>query len=466
MAITSHIAPCPPDFPAHWRDILEENVAIYRRLPEGLTMRVEELMPWFIEKVSWEWSHWGAEVPDQELQKVCVACEACLLIARRSVKDYAHFKKFIFFPVDLTVVKENSDAVGDAWHSGKIRQGWEWTQTGMEDGADNYNVTIHEFAHMIDYRNTPSDSVPHFEDAAVEREYKAFMKSEYADICRAWKKKSGNDVIRKYATTADAEFFTCATEAYFERSEMLQFLRPRLYDWMKRIYGMDPVEWPERVSHWDLRDERRTLMKWERTACWKDAELPEWKVPAEQYEEFLEQEELQRIRNEREQERQQELIRQRLERQRLEQLAKEEAARHRRERERLERKERERFLVNNRTVMLEHPNGRPRLKYRLVEGHRDGKMQRWDEAGRLREETEYSRGRKHGVVVFYYADGQKELEGFFSRNQRAGIWRGWHEDGEPSFRSEYREGQLHTWEQFGENGQSRTYSKEKNRFEL
>ena len=196
MAITSHIAPCPPDFPAHWRDILEENVAIYRRLPEGLTLRVEELMPWFIEKVSWEWSHWGAAVPDQELQKVCVACEACLLIARRSVKDYTHFKKFIFFPVDLTVVKENYDAVGDAWASGKIRQGWEWTQTGMEDGADNYNVTIHEFAHMIDYRNTPSDSVPHFEDAAVEREYKAFMKSEYADICRAWKKKSGNDLLR------------------------------------------------------------------------------------------------------------------------------------------------------------------------------------------------------------------------------------------------------------------------------
>jgi len=59
---------------------------------------------------------------------------------------------------------------------------------------------------------------------------------------------------------------------------------------------------------------------------------------------------------------------------------------------------------------------------------------------------------------------EKEMEGFFALNLRAGIWLGWHEDGSPSFRSEYREGELHTWEQFGEDGKSRTYGKVKNRF--
>ena len=91
-------------------------------------------------------------------------------------------------------------------------------------------------------------------------------------------------------------------------------------------------------------------------------------------------------------------------------------------------------------------------------------MQRWDEEGHLREETVYARGRKHGTVVYYYPNGQKEMEGFHALNRRAGNWQGWHEDGTRSFRSEYREGELHTWQQFGVDGEVRTYGKVKNRF--
>ncbi|MDG2212698.1 MAG: hypothetical protein P8M70_02615, partial [Verrucomicrobiota bacterium] len=116
------------------------------------------------------------------------------------------------------------------------------------------------------------------------------------------------------------------------------------------------------------------------------------------------------------------------------------------------------------TVVLEHPEGLPHLKYRLVDGHRDGAMKRWDKEGRLREETEFSRGRKHGKVIYYYTNGEVELEGNHSLNERAGVWIGWHEDGTPSFRSEYTNGELKKWEQFGEEGKLRTYGKVKNRF--
>ena len=138
--------------------------------------------------------------------------------------------------------------------------------------------------------------------------------------------------------------------------------------------------------------------------------------------------------------------------------------RERKEKEESEHKARERYLLNNRTIIVEYPNGTPQLKYKLVNGHREGLKQRWDEEGQLREETELIRGKKHGRVVYYHANGEKEMEGFFALNHRAGIWQGWHEDGSPSFRSEYREGELHTWEQFGEDGKSRTYGKVTNRF--
>jgi len=54
MAIVSHPAPFPPGFKPKWRDILEKNVALYRRLPEDLTLVVEEMIPWFVGKVLWE----------------------------------------------------------------------------------------------------------------------------------------------------------------------------------------------------------------------------------------------------------------------------------------------------------------------------------------------------------------------------------------------------------------------------
>ena len=215
MAITSHLAPTPPGFKVRWRDILEKNVAIYRRLPEDITLEVEELIPWFIEKVQWEWSHWAPKDSEKEVHKVCVACEACLLIARRSKDDYKGFKKFIFFPKDLTPARgEDCNAAGDASPSkGRVRQGWYWTRYGMEDGIDNYNLTLHEFAHVLDFREKKSDSVPHFDKRSVRREYEAFMEKEYKDICRAWEYKTGCEVIEEYATKR-IEFFTVATEAF------------------------------------------------------------------------------------------------------------------------------------------------------------------------------------------------------------------------------------------------------------
>ena len=49
----------------------------------------------------------------------------------------------------------------------------------------------------------------------------------------------------------------------------------------------------------------------------------------------------------------------------------------------------------------------PQLKYKLVDGHREGLMQRWDEQGNLREETEYSRGRKQGMIPITIPMGKR-----------------------------------------------------------
>ena len=482
MAIFSHMAPVPPGFKPKWRDYLEEHVALYRRMPEELTLCVEELVPWFIKKVTWKWEPWVGPKPDEEMAKVCVSFLACLLIVNRSKKDLEHFHTFVFHPASL---KDDDGETWAGWANprGYIEQSWPSTLRGMQDGEDNHCTTIHEFAHMIDFRTTATDSIPHFDSTSALKEYRAFLESEYVDICKAWEKASGCAAIRKYATTKKVEFLTCATESFFENSERLKFLRPQVYRWMQRIYKMDPNQWAarnqwaERVSIGELKNIRNYQWdQWNFKTTWDSkrnlTELlwPEG-VPAKEYPawndaeiERRKGEVLARIEREAREvaERAARERKEKKERERKEREAQEKEQRERREE--AERKVRERYLLNNRTVIVEYPNGMPQLKYKLVDGNREGLMQRWDEQGNLREETEYSRGRKQGMVTYYYSDGQKEMVGFYILDERAGLWRGWHEDGTKSFQSQYRDGELYRWKQYRHDGTDQTYSRAKNRF--
>ena len=444
VAITSHDAPCPKGFKREWRETLELRVAIYRRLPEDLTAELESLIPWFIEKVNWSWH---AGLRPQEMHKVTVACEACVLILRRNKKDYSKFREIEFFPRNLKSVGEE-DWAGSANQS-RVRLGWYWAEQGMEDGCDNYNVVLHEFAHVLDRMpDNRSRADPHIEKSDLANDWKSFAEAEFKDLCKRWERKSGLRVVREYGTTNKAEFFACSTEAFFERSEELKLCRPRLYEWFENIYGVDPSPWPDRVTQADLHTARRLGQP-----VVEDHE----RVHRER-QKRREDERRERLRQERE--RAQLAAAERAEQEEAERKQKEEE----RKRKEEERHARLRWLALNRTVTVFHPSGIPHLKYTLVDGKRDGVMQRWDEQGNLREETEYVKDMKHGKVVYYYPSGKKEIEGFFSRGQRASVWRGWHEDGTLKYRSEYRDGELTGWKNFLEDGETETFGSERNRF--
>ena len=243
--------PFPERFKPDWRDILELRVAIYRRLPEDLTADLEALIPWFIDKI--EWSAHGAVTLTEEM-KVCVAAEACLLIVRRSKDDYKQLRRVKFSPRDLSTFGEESKWAGDASRT-IVRMGWYWTQIGMEDGEDNYNLTIHEYAHVLDAAHDgKSEASIKLGDYKTTREWLKFAKESYKRLCRLWDRDAHykEPVIRKYGTTNMAEFFACATEAFFEVSRQLRLAEPDIYKWMKIIYGMDPAQWRERVDYRDL----------------------------------------------------------------------------------------------------------------------------------------------------------------------------------------------------------------------
>ena len=230
---------------------------------------------------------------------------------------------------------------------------------------------------------------------------------------------------------------------------------------MRKIYKMDPAQWRKRISIAELHDFRGTLWgKWSNASRWRNRafEIESWPrgVAAADYIKWAEKERGPKWREQRDKlvKTNQKLLWPELKRE----------IEGERKRKEEERKKQELHILNNRTVVIDFPNGMPQLKYKLVHGLRDGLWQRWDEQMVLREEVEYMGGYKHGKVTYHYPSGKTKLTGFYQMNERAGVWEGWHEDGTRSFRSTYDNGQLQLWEQYDADGVSRSYGKAKNRF--
>lgn len=231
-------------------------MAIYRRMPEDVKRDLEALIPWFIDKVEWS-SHDGFRLT--EAIKVCIAAEACLLIVRRPKDDYRHFRRIKVCPKNMSSFNEEAKWAGDANRT-TVRMGWYWAEHGMEDGEDNFNLVIHEFAHVLDFaHDRQAEADIKLADYKSSKEWLAFAKKSYCRLCKLWDRNTRftEPVIRKYGTTEIAEFFACATEAFFEVSKQLKLAEPEIYDWMEKIYRMNPASWPERLDYSDYIRQRK-----------------------------------------------------------------------------------------------------------------------------------------------------------------------------------------------------------------
>ena len=138
---------------------LQNNVALYRRLPAEFLPDLLAMIPDFIKQVNWEEKN-GQKITEEI--KVCIAAGACLLVLRLpyGLKTYRKFRTIQMFPTEFSPLGEDS-RLGDA-NAHRVRLGWQWVQKGMSDGEDGFNLVLHEFAHVIDGASLDSktDGVP------------------------------------------------------------------------------------------------------------------------------------------------------------------------------------------------------------------------------------------------------------------------------------------------------------------
>ena len=231
-------------FPEEWKQCLIRNVKHYSRLPIKLQVELHHLIHIFLDEINIEVKGFQ-RLTDK--MRLCVAAEACLLILNRGFQDYRH--------VECVEIWKSKPEGTDNWDGDaiakRVRLNWHWAKVGMEDESDNYNITLHEFAHILDNADDRvAQSVPVPVLSPDRKTWEEMVDREYTRLEEAHKSGKGH-VIKEYGLHTygeekrRAEFFPCATEAFFEQSTRLKTECPEIYEILKTFYQLDPISWDQ-----------------------------------------------------------------------------------------------------------------------------------------------------------------------------------------------------------------------------
>tara|TARA_B110000438_G_C15761614_1_gene627566 strand:+ start:333 stop:1493 length:1161 start_codon:yes stop_codon:yes gene_type:complete len=277
--------------PVEWREIIENNLGWASRIPKELKGQWEQRILTFMQSVKFVDEGVGRIT---DVMRVCVAAEACVLIINRPIFDYRHLYEIHLWPNHI-----RGQDIGGAANFHEVDLRWDNLAETMSSSNDGYNITLHEFAHVIDNADDgEAQSIPLTKSSPGYDQWVRMLDEECAKLKRAYRsvpEKSDGDcpkcgegnirmwegqqrcwkcgyivegkvdpevkekaskvkdpeaghVIREYGTLikedgSRPEFFTCATEVFFERPAALLQDCPRVYEAMKDFYRVDPAEW-------------------------------------------------------------------------------------------------------------------------------------------------------------------------------------------------------------------------------
>ena len=223
------------------RQIIRINIGLYGWVPSELMDPWEERIITFLEyfPITFEKKDEATEE-----MKILVAAEAALLIVQRPMSDYRHLRV-------VHLWKDQIDGQGNALGTAnrhEVNLSWQYLKMHIRKARDGHNLTLHEFAHLIDFADDGvAQSIPVAQGALCFDEWKQVVDIEHERLMKAY--ESGkNYSIRAYGGYEcikgnKPELFSCGTSAFFERGARLQRESPDIYKLFQKFYGIDPASW-------------------------------------------------------------------------------------------------------------------------------------------------------------------------------------------------------------------------------
>ena len=223
------------------RQIIRSNIGLYGWVPNELISPWEERIITFLE--SFPITLEGKDEATEEM-KILVAAEAALLIVQRPMSDYRHLRV-------VHLWKDQIDGQGNALGTAnrhEVNLSWQYLKMHIRKARDGHNLTLHEFAHLIDFADDGvAQSIPVAHGTSCFDEWKQVVDKEHERLMKAY--ESGkNYSIRAYGGYEcikgnKPELFSCGTSAFFERGARLKRESPEIYNLFKKFYGIDPASW-------------------------------------------------------------------------------------------------------------------------------------------------------------------------------------------------------------------------------
>lgn len=232
-------------FPADWHQLLQDQVPLYRSLPEDLQRKLQGHINIFLDHKVFVGCD-GFEITDKV--RLLIAAQACLLTLNLDNHFYPGFESILVYPSTYEAPTTHVDGylhtdmmdlrAGESWERGPLVLAWDEVWHGSLTAGDGYNVVLHEFAHKLDEENSRGPGLPRLHDPSQYADWARVLGREYEQLCQ-----HGSDVIDNYGATSPEEFFAVASEAFFEMPLALHHHHPELYEQLQRFYRLDPLSW-------------------------------------------------------------------------------------------------------------------------------------------------------------------------------------------------------------------------------
>lgn len=253
--------------PSDWIAILKSNVSLYSILPDALRNELHSHVQLFLA----DKEYIGQEIEITDEIKLTIAGNACILLLQshnessqnksglnrsNKIRRFPEFTSIIVYPDTYVAKQSNQDGLiehhehsaraGESWVRGPIVLSWKDVERGTRHLRDGHNVVLHEFAHKLDEQNHVMDGLPVLKEKSQYAEWTSVFREEYQALKKR-AQRGENKVLDEYGTVSPPEFFSVATESFFEKPKRMQKKLPELYEQLEKYYCVDPASWRREV---------------------------------------------------------------------------------------------------------------------------------------------------------------------------------------------------------------------------
>ena len=230
----------PIEISTEQRAILTNHVSFYKSLSNDEKVLFEQCCMAFIANTDIE----GHNLEVNDTDRLLVASGSVILAWGFSQWHYVKVDTVYLVPASFNDNSEFNQhdsnitgLVGTAHLRGKMILSRAALHQGFNDNKDKRNVAIHEFAHLIDMADGDIDGLPRqISEQSYRLPWLELVARKIKEI------NSGKSDIRDYGATNNAEFFSVASEYFFEQPKRLKQKHPQLYSHLQRFYKQNRAD--------------------------------------------------------------------------------------------------------------------------------------------------------------------------------------------------------------------------------